>query len=150
MLDRMLTPEELTELDKRIAANADEIITKGFNKPQRISAKILYNDLQEDISIIHNHCCANDLIYPNWLDDLVTAATRMNHGDKPLKRTNVLKVLGSVKEITTSSIMHRLNIKESSAKEYFAAIRVIYPKLLIHVKEELSNIESDLGAFFED
>lgn len=149
MLDRMLTPEELIELDKRISINADVSISKGFTKPKRKDAKILYNDLQEDISTIHNHCCANDLTYPTWLDDLVTAATRMNHGNKSLKRVNVLKVLGSVKEITTSSIMHRLSIKESAAKEYFAAIRVIYPKLCIHVKEEIASIESDLGAFFE-
>jgi len=148
---RMLTQEELKAMNERMSSNTDALIARGYTKPQRSSAKSLDNTLKEDLSIIYNYCYTNDVVYPVWLDDLVTGASRMKlHGDKPLNRGSILKVLSSVETITTQSIMNRLNIKERGAQEYFACIRVIYPKLSLHVKDEIALIDEDIGGLFSD
>lgn len=151
MLDRMLTPEELIELDKIISANADEVIAKGFTKPKRSDAKILYNDLKEGLSVIYNHSYVNEVSYPVWLDDLVTGASRMNtHSNKSLNRGSILKILGCLDEITSASIAWKLKVDERTAREYFSCIRVIYPKLLLHVEQEVKLIDEDVGDLFSE
>lgn len=141
---RMMTPEELQSLNDRLSANTEVSLEKVTKKSTGRPTKGINNYLRVDISTIWNQCYTEGMVLPGWLDDLITGASRMNvYGTKPLNRGNILKVLATVEDITTHSVMRRLKVGERQAREYCACIRVIYPKLEPHVKQELDQYRKD-------
>ncbi len=145
----MLTKEQLDKLNVTLSANADVLINKGIPKPKRKDAKVLINEYKEQFSIIFNYCYTNEIRYPHWIDDLITAASRMNnYSNKSLNRGSIIKILARLDEINTLSITWLLNVDERTAREYFSCIRAIYPNLSLYVNREIQSIERDNGALF--
>lgn len=92
---------------------------------------ILMNDIREDF-------CEewfgreDPKTWPLWIDDIVSGIARLDwYGDReqqiPLSTSSIIQCFIHLDEISTTSVMDLLGLKERMSRKYASACRLAYP-----------------------
>ncbi|ATW58273.1 hypothetical protein CNR37_00066 [Pseudomonas phage ventosus] len=135
----MLSPEELAELDQRIGANADRLVSRVTRKLYSFSEGSAGPKPASFVNCIQPEM--NDVVYedddswPLWVDDAVSGVARLDwYGPReeqvPLSKKKIVQCFALLETINTSTISHLLKIERRQAARYFKACELLHEKLV--------------------
>lgn len=166
----MLTEEQLSELDKRISANAEKLIRSNERKLMKprcdttpgTKPLVIQNYIQaEMLEVLHG----GEDNWPLWVDDVVQGIARLDwyrQGERsiPLSGKKIVQCFAYLETIDAYQVSHLLHIAERQARRYVKACQLAhdrlvngfcddsvsclrYPEVFVYPREP--NTQSDLG-----
>ena len=139
MSERMLTPEELEELNRRIGANADKVIRRAtrslysFSDSEAGRKPAFFHNciLPEMTQVLY----ADEDSWPLWLDDAVSGVARLDwYGPRakqvPLAKKKIVQCFALLDRIDASTISHLLLLDERQSQRYYKACEMLHERLI--------------------
>lgn len=137
---KMLTPEQIQELDRKFGAAADKLIArnkKTVMPPRSESAPgtlpvVIQNPLQpEMLDVLHS----GEDNWPLWVDDVIQGIARLDwyrQGERsvPLSGKKIVQCLAYLNEIGAFEVSHLLQIGKRQSTRYVKACELAIPRLL--------------------
>lgn len=143
--NRMLTPIELEEMNARISANADALITSkikenNYNRePKGASGpkpKFVVNPFVGHIWSVQDN---KKKAYPEFAMDIIEGVCRLDWHDrtigaggvsKPLSVKKLMNILEWLPQITNEKVEDFLSLEERHARRYVKAAKLVIPRMM--------------------
>ncbi|WP_216891560.1 hypothetical protein [Pseudomonas putida] len=152
---RMLTAEELAEINRRFKANADRLIAM---RPTTSASKLIKVEYTKrgrgrPTKIIENPFAGHIGHttewgqYPGFALDIVEGVARLDWHDRPegkggksmpLSTKTIFNILGTLPEVTAAAVETLSGIGKRHAQRYVKAIELVMPRLIASRPRRLS------------